>query len=103
MFNLETLKHLDVERLDFDELIALSAFAKLLRAEYESASEVPEWLDDAGRSLKRDLQARQADATEKRLRELKARRETLKTPDQKRADIDKEIADLEQKKQLVGV
>mgnify|MGYP001602377954 CR=1 FL=1 len=59
---LEQLKNLDVNRPALEELVFLSAQAKLLRAEFEAeAVDVPEWLDTRSRELKREIRTRQAD------------------------------------------
>ncbi len=93
---LERLKNLDVERMDADDLIALSAFAKILEAEYAAHSlEVPEWLKDRQAELKREILTRTADMRAKRIREINARLDTLKTADEKRADLKAELERLQ--------
>jgi hypothetical protein len=92
---LEKLKNFDVDRLDLDELVMLSAFARILVAEFEVLkAQTPEWLEIQTKVLRRAILARQADMLEKRLREAKLRRDALKTPDEKRAALDNEIAEL---------
>lgn len=94
----DRLRNLDVERLSLDEAIELSAFAKILRVEFEAQqSEVPDYVSLALKSLGREIHARQADALEKRLRELKLRREALKPAEKRRQETDDEIAALEAK------
>lgn len=98
---LNDLKKFDPDRAQMDELVALSAFAKSLRAEYTALNqEIPEWLDDKTRVLLREILSRGRDALEKRLKDARAQAAQLMTPAEKRAQLSKEIAELE--KQLVG-
>lgn len=93
---LEKLKNLDVERIDLDEAVELSAIGRVVKDEYEkNGAEAPTWIDDRLREVRREIRARQADMIDKRLREAKARRASLKTTEEKRADLDREIAELE--------
>jgi len=90
------LKNLDMERMDLDDAVELLTVANSMRVTYDAEQvEVPEWLDTSVRELKREIRSRQQDSRERRLKELKARREALATPDEKRAKIEKEIAELE--------
>lgn len=89
---IERLKNLDIERLDVDEMIAMSAFAKQLSAEYEAlALDKPDWLGVKSTELKREINARLGDLRDKRIREIKARLNTLKSAEEKRADLQKEL------------
>jgi hypothetical protein len=95
---LEQLKHLDLDRISLEEAVELAVYAKLLHAEFEAQQvDVPAWLDDRSRELKREIRVRQQDAVEKRIRELKARREALLPAEEKRTKIEQEIATLEAK------
>jgi hypothetical protein len=86
------LKALDTTRPDLDELVSLSAQAKVLRAEYESENvDVPEWLDNANREIKREIRNRAADSIEKRKKELQNRLDALKTPTERRAELQAEL------------
>lgn len=97
---LERLKNVNLDGMDIDEAVALSAFARGLKAEYDTLSlETPEWLDTRIRELRREIKRRSQDAIARRLAEAKARREALKPATEKREELDKEIAMLEQ---LVG-
>lgn len=92
---LDRLKNLDVARPDLEELVYLSAEAKMLRAEFElEGVEIPEWLDNTARELKREIRTRQADAVDKRVREIRSRLDALKTPSEKRAELESELAKL---------
>ena len=94
---LERLKNLNLEGLDIDEAIALSGFARGMKAEYDALSlETPEWLDTRIREVRREIKSRTADMFEKRLREAKARYETLKPTAERRDEVKAEIEKLEQ-------
>jgi hypothetical protein len=93
---LERLKNLDLERMDVDEMVAMSAFAKSLASEYSAlALDQPEWLDTKSTELKREIGTRLADLRDKRIRELKARLNTLKSTEEKKSDLTAELARLE--------
>lgn len=93
---LEALKNTDLLRPDLEELVCLSAMATGLRAEFEKLNcDAPEWLDTRARELKREIHGRQADAIDKRKREIKSRIDALKTPSEKRAELQQELAKLE--------
>lgn len=90
------LKNLDLERMDLDDAVELLTLANSLRITYDAEQvEVPEWLDTSVRELKREIRTRQQDSRERRLKELKARREALATTEEKRSKIDREIEELE--------
>jgi hypothetical protein len=85
-----------IGRLETEDLIELSAFARTYEAEFTALGvETPEWVTNQTKALRREIKARNADALAARLRELKARREALKTPDEKREALDAQIAALE--------
>ncbi len=93
---LKELRGLDVERTDLDEMVALSTFGRAMNAEYDRlAIPIPEWLEDRLTELDRETRLRRTDALEKKLKELKARKETLKTAEQKRTDVDSEMLKIE--------
>lgn len=99
---LEQLKRFDANRLDLDELVMLAAYGRELRLEYEAHNlDEPEWLGIQIKSLRREIMTRNADKIEKLVREKKARLETLKSPTEKKAELQKEIKELE--KQLTAV
>ena len=95
------LKNFVVDRLDMDELFALSAFGKSIRVEYQERSlPIPVWLEEQLGVLNREILARRRDELEKRLKDIKAQRSTLETASEKRTRLDVEQAELE--KQLAG-
>lgn len=93
---LNEFKNFTVDRLQIDDLVTLAAFGRILRAEYEAQKvEEPEFIDINLKTLRREIQSRQADQTEKRRRHIKASLESLKTPAEKRAALEAELQALE--------
>ena len=92
---LDQFRSFNSEGSDLDELVAMSAFGKQLRAEYETQGiSIPEFVDDNLRAIKREIESQTADRRAARVRELKAQRDGLKTAAERREAIDKELADL---------
>lgn len=93
-----------VARYETEDLIAIAGFGRSLEAEFTALGvDIPEWLPNQLKAIRREIKARGADALANKIRAAKARRETLKTPDEKRAALDKEIEELEKKQAEVGV
>src|ERR1700679_3300105 len=100
--SLVTFKSFTGDRMDIHELVALMAFGKSLRAEYDALQmEEPAFVDLQLKSLRREITARTADKLEARKRELTARIDSLKTPQQKRSELEKELASLEKQLETV--
>ena len=94
--NTNALKNFNADRLDTDDLVGLLADGKALRAEYEALQvEEPENLDVTLKSIRREIAARNADKVAARKRELTARIDSLKTPAQKKKELEEELAKLE--------
>jgi ATP-dependent Lon protease len=92
---LNKLKNFDALRMSVEELLELSAYARGVKAEYEySNMEVPEWIETQIKTLKREINTRNAEALEARKRELEVRLEGLKTTREKREELEKELAKL---------
>jgi hypothetical protein len=92
MLDLEQLKNLDLQRPSLEELVYVSTLATVMHAEYEKLSvDVPEWLDTRSRELKREIRARQQDSVDKRVSEIKSRLDALKTPTEKRSELQAEL------------
>jgi len=99
---LSQFKNFQADRMDLDELVALAAFGSMVRAEYEKHQlEEPEFVDVQLKALRREIHARNADRLESSLREKRARLESLKTPNEKKAQLRKEISGLEKQLQEV--
>ena len=100
---LDMLKSFTPQRLDTEELVSLAGFGRSLEAEYSTLGvDAPEWIGNQLKAVRREIKTRNADAIASKLRSAKARLETLKTPDEKRAAVEAEIAELEKKTQEVG-
>jgi hypothetical protein len=85
---LDKLKHLDLDRIDVDEAVALATFGDQLIAGYTGRSlEVPQWLVDNTRELNREIKNRHKDNLEKALRETELQLDALKSRDEKREDL----------------
>ena len=96
IMSLGTFKSFTADRMDIDELVALMAFGKSLRAEYEALQmEEPAFVDLQLKSLRREITSRFADKLEARKRELASRIDSLKTPAQKKSELEKELANVE--------
>jgi hypothetical protein len=96
MAALYDFKNFTADRLDLDELVSLSAFGKTLRAEYEiHGIEVPEYVSTQLNALTREIKGRVADQVEARRKHIKAQLESLKTPAERRAALEAELAKME--------
>ncbi len=92
---LDQFKQFNAEAADLDELVEVAAFGRQFRAEHESLNvPIPEYVDDNLRVIRREIDARLADKRAARVRELKAQRDSLKTAQERRDAIDKELAAL---------
>lgn len=81
---------------DMDELVALHMFGQNYVAQYEQFKMTsPDWITDRVKVLKSEIFKRRRDYLEKTLRSKKLAREALRTPEQKRQDLDTDIAQLE--------
>lgn len=96
--SLDELKNLDAKRASLEELVEISAQARIVQAEFIILGvEAPEWIGLSVASLLREITLRTADAREAKLRNLKSQRAALATTQEKRDLLDKEIAALEGK------
>ena len=94
--NITALKNFNADRLDMEDLVGLLADSKALRTEYEALQiEEPEYIDTTIKALRREITSRNADKIAARKRELTARIDSLKTPAQKKTELEKELAALE--------
>jgi hypothetical protein len=91
----DKLKSYDIDRASVDELIALAALAAAMIAEYQTNQlGAPEWVTTRLKSIRREIKTRVQDQLEAKLAEAKARRESLRTTEEKRTVLDAEIAAL---------
>ena len=95
--DLGTFKSYNTARADLDELVAMAAFGRTLRAEYGAHQiEEPEFVGAKLKSLRAEIADRNADKIAARKSEIKARLDSLKSPREKAIELRKELADLEQ-------
>jgi hypothetical protein len=100
---LSNFKNFQADRMDIDELVALAAFGRTLRAEYEQHQlDEPEFIDTQLKSLRREIHARNADKLEARRKEINSRLETLKSPTQRKSELLKEKAEIDKQLAHVG-
>ncbi|HEX5426616.1 MAG TPA: hypothetical protein VFW94_23970 [Candidatus Acidoferrales bacterium] len=93
---LEQFKSFNADSANVDELVAMAAFGRSLKAEFEARSmKVPEYVAVQNEALDREIKNRMLDERQRRIRDLKAQREGLKTAQEKRESIEKELAALE--------
>ena len=94
---LNDLKEVTTSGKSMDELIVLATQAQAIRATYEqSGVEVPEWLDEASRTLRARVTELNRDILEARLRELEQADSALMSRDEKRTANATKIARLRQ-------
>lgn len=78
--------------LEIDELIALAAFGRMLRAEYEASKvDEPDFVAQQLRTLRHEIQARVSDKQEARRKEIKSQLQRLATPQERREALQKEL------------
>ena len=93
---LDDFKTFNKDRLDLDDLVALAAYGRLLRAEYEAQKvDEPEFVDIQLKALRREIASRTDDKREARRRAIKTQLQSLKTPAERRAELEKELGELE--------
>lgn len=93
---LNDFKNFNTDGLELDQLIALAAFGRAQRAEYEAQRvPEPEYVAEQLNTLRREIEARMSDRREARKREIKAQLDCLQTKEERRTKLEKELADLE--------
>lgn len=96
MLYLLELQKLSVASMTLDDMLAVSAECKILKTEYESHKvPVPEGLTSKIEDLAREIGLKRRDYLAMRLKSALLKREGLKTRDERVADTDREIAELE--------
>ena len=90
--DLATFKNYNTARADLDDLVAMAAFGRTLRAEYEAHQiEEPEFVGAKLKALRAEIADRNADKIAARKSEIKARLDALKSPKEKAAELRKEL------------
>jgi len=94
---ISVLKHFDAnEGIDIDELVALHAAGSAIQASYvENSLNVPTWLPEALRAVKREIGERRRDFKARDLAMLRAKLESKKSESQTTGEIEAKIAALE--------
>ena len=93
---LATFKTFSADKMDVEELVALSAFGRSLKAEFEELNlEVPEFVDLQLKSLRREVRGRMADRLESEKRRIKAQLDGLKTTAERKAELRKQLDSVE--------
>ena len=94
--DMTTFKNYNTARADLDELVAMAAFGRSLRSEYEAHQiEEPEFVGAKLKSLRAEIADRNADKIAARKSEIKARLDALKSPKEKAAELRKELEALQ--------
>ena len=93
---LSEFKNFTAARLQLEDLVALEAYGHQLREAYERLSvDEPQFVDVQLKSLRREIRTRIADRFEARKREVQRSLDNLKTPAEKKAELKRELAELE--------
>lgn len=86
------LKKFTAAQHDMEELHTLNAFAKNLVASYEEhGQDQPDWLLEATELISNEISTRAKEDLKRKLALAKGRLEGLKTPSEKRLDVEREI------------
>lgn len=94
----ENLKNFNIDRASMDELLLAQIDINALRAGYErNAIPVPEWVADQARTVALDITRRTRDDIERRRKEIDAQLTQLEPSADKRARLQKERDELNQK------
>jgi len=93
---LDTFKTFNKDRMDLDELVTLAAFGRSLREEYAAQKvDEPDFVNIQLKTINREIQDRVSDLRETRKKQIKAKLQNLKTPQERRAELEAELAELE--------
>jgi hypothetical protein len=90
-----------INRMTMEQMVELSAYARQLEAEFKAVEvKEPENIVAQVKLLRREIKLRVADEKERTLREMKRTRASLRTTEEKRAELDKQIAALESESEV---
>jgi hypothetical protein len=85
-----------IDGVSVDELLALHAFGRGLEGSYkEFQLGTPDWITESLTVLNQEIKAKHRDILSKQLAEAKARRESLRSTEEKRKAVDASIEELE--------
>lgn len=92
---LTEFQNFNKDRASLDDLVALAAFGRLLRTEYEAQKvDEPAFVDLQLKTLRREIAAKVDDKRQARRKHLEAQIESLKTPVERRKALEKELAEM---------
>lgn len=93
---LERICSLNENTIDLDDAIEMSAMGKVLVDTYTSFKMVaPSQLTDALASLNRLIEQKRNDLLRAKMRDLQGKRAALRTTEEKRAELDRELEALQ--------
>lgn len=88
----EDLRSLNLEKLDFDEMVALYSFGRNMMVSYGLfLMETPEWITDKVTALEKEIKARRRDALEKLRKDTERELEGYKSKEEKRLEALKRL------------
>jgi hypothetical protein len=93
---LSDFQNFNKDRLNVDDMVALAAFGRILRAEYEAQKvDEPEFVDTQLKLLRREIASKVDDKRQTRRKQIEAQLQSLKTPAERRAELEREKAELD--------
>lgn len=93
---LDAIKNYNTGAGSTEDLVALHAFGSMVKEHFEAMDIAqPDWLDSKLKQVKREIAQRNSDEIERKLRDARARLDNLKTPTERKAELQKEIARLQ--------
>ncbi len=93
---LSDFQNFNKDRLNLDDMVALAAFGRILRAEYEAQKvDEPEFVDTQLKLLRREIASKVDDKRQARRKQIEAQLQSLKTPAERRAELEQEKAELD--------
>jgi hypothetical protein len=93
---LDSLRSFDSNKANIEELVSLRSYARGLLDEFDTQMvDPPEWVKFQAAALDRQIAAKNADRLAARKKEIESRLESLKTTTEKRAELKKELVNLD--------
>ena len=93
---LSEVKDVNPDIIPLEDLIGLYAYLEMTVAQFNSFGvDVPDWLTSKSKAVRRTIEYKAGDVVEKKLKLAKEKLQSLKSADEQRKDLVKEIAKLE--------
>ena len=93
---LSQFKNFQLDRMDVDEMVYLYGVGMHLRHSYEQLSlDEPDYIDLNLKSLKREIKVKTAEKLEAKRLEIRSRLESLKTPQEKKRELQAQLKEVE--------